>query len=58
MRLGIFLRVEDDLSEAKAIAQVDKDKASMIPASIDPAREGDMCGDILFFSAPQLCVLR
>ena len=36
---GVFLRAEDDLGDARAVAQVDEDDAAVVAARIDPAGE-------------------
>ena len=38
-QLGAVLRVEDELHDARAVAQVDEDQAAVVAAVVDPARD-------------------
>ena len=44
--LGILLRTEDDLGQAFAIAQVDKNDATVVAPGMDPAGQFDLLADI------------
>ena len=44
MSLGRAGRVEDDLDEARAVAQLDEDQLAQIAAAVDPARQHDLAG--------------
>jgi hypothetical protein len=48
---GILLRPEDDLGQPLAIAQIDKDDPSVIPARIDPAGKRHALADLLLAQA-------
>ena len=41
------LRLEDDLSQTIAIAQVDEDQAAVVATGIDPAVEDDLLADVV-----------
>jgi hypothetical protein len=42
----VFLRTENDLSQTFAIAQIDKDNATMIAQNIYPTGESDLAADV------------
>ena len=44
--LGIFLRTEDNLGQAFAIAEVDENDATVVAPGMDPAGEFDLLADI------------
>ncbi len=41
------LRIEDDLYEAGAVAQVEENQPTMIAAAVYPAVQGDLLPDVL-----------
>src|SRR5208283_5277199 len=43
-----FLRLEDDLGQAVAVAQVDEKQGALIAVAIDPAVEGDVLANVSF----------
>ena len=45
-KLGRFLRTKDDLCEAFAIAQIDKDDATEVPPGMNPAGELDLLANV------------
>ena len=45
VRLGGRLGVEDELDDARAVAQVDEDQAAVVAAAVDPAGDADGLAD-------------
>ena len=39
-------RVEDELDDARAVAQVDEDQAAVVAAAVDPAGDADLAADV------------
>ena len=52
VRLGRRLRVEDDLHQAGAVAQVDEDEAAVVAAAVHPARDAHLVADAVGASSP------
>jgi len=46
MKFGIVLRIEDDLGDAVAVAQIDEEQPSVVAHSRDPSAQGDCCPDM------------
>ena len=46
MRGGIVRRIEDELDDSLAIAQIDKDEPAMIAARLDPSPQSDLAARI------------
>jgi hypothetical protein len=47
MRFGRDLRVEDDLRQAVAVAQIDEDESTKVTPPVDPAPQCDVPSDIV-----------
>ena len=48
LRGAALTRIEHDLDETGAIAQIDKNQSTVIPPGIDPAHEHDVFPNMLF----------
>jgi hypothetical protein len=46
MPSGVDLRVEDDLGDPLAVAQVDEDQPAMVAAAQGPAHQDDFASDV------------
>ena len=43
---GVMRRIEDELNDSLAIAQIDKDESAMIAARVDPSEQSDLAARI------------
>jgi hypothetical protein len=55
-KFRVFLRTENNLRQAFAIAKIDKNNAAMIAQNMDPAGERDPLADVAF--AKLIAVMR